>query len=53
MSDITGNSPGSQALQTMEMLHKDLVFKKPTGIVRKRTKKRILVEETYVEVGKY
>ncbi|CAH1111724.1 unnamed protein product [Psylliodes chrysocephalus] len=53
MSDITGNSPGSQALQTMEMLHKDLVFKKPTGIVRKRTKKRILVEETYVEeIGK-
>ncbi|CAG9861754.1 unnamed protein product [Phyllotreta striolata] len=53
MGDIIENSPGRRAIETMETIHKDLVFKKPMGAAKKRTKKKILDEEVYVEeIGK-
>lgn len=49
MYDGVESTPGTKALETMNSLHKDLVFKKPLGTARKR-KKTILDDETYVEV---
>ncbi|XP_072381030.1 splicing factor ESS-2 homolog [Diabrotica undecimpunctata] len=52
-NNIPENSPGRKAIETMENLHKDLVFKKPFGIIKKRTKRKILEEDNYVEeIGK-
>lgn len=52
MCESVENSPGTKALETMNSLHKDLVFKKPLGTARKRNKK-ILDDEMYVEeIGK-
>ncbi|XP_057657921.1 splicing factor ESS-2 homolog isoform X2 [Diorhabda carinulata] len=49
MSETPENSPGRKAIETMGIIHKDLVFKKPIGTAKKRKKKKILNEETYVE----
>lgn len=49
MCESVENSPGTKALETMNNLHKDLVFKKPLGTARKK-KKKILDDEMYVEV---
>lgn len=50
MCESVENSPGTKALETMNTLHKDLVFKKPLGTARKKNKK-ILDDEMYVEVS--
>ncbi|XP_066261432.1 splicing factor ESS-2 homolog [Euwallacea similis] len=53
MSDLVENTPGRWAIQVMENVHKDLLFKKPTQIPRKRRKMKVLDEDTYVEqIGK-
>lgn len=49
MCDSVESSPGRKAIETMNSLHKDLVFKKPIGAV-KRTRKKVLDDESYVEV---
>lgn len=51
MNDSTDKSPGKKAMEIMETIHKEVVFKKPLGIPRRRSKKKILDEETYVEVS--
>lgn len=43
------NAPGRRAIETVNILHKELVFKKPVGTARKR-KKKVLNDESYVEV---
>ncbi|KAJ8939718.1 hypothetical protein NQ314_011004 [Rhamnusium bicolor] len=53
MRDSVENSPGKRAMEVMENIHKDIVFKKPIGTPWKRSKKKVLDEETYVEeIGK-
>nr|XP_023028680.1 protein DGCR14 homolog [Leptinotarsa decemlineata] len=53
MCDSIENSPGRKAMEIMETLHNDIVFKKPIGKAKKRNKKKVLQEETYVEeIGK-
>lgn len=49
MGESVENSPGRKAIETMNSLHKDLVFKRPIGTARKR-KKKVLDDESYVEV---
>lgn len=51
MGDRTEKSPGKMAMEIMETIHKEVVFKKPLTIPRRRNKKKILDEETYVEVS--
>lgn len=43
------NSPGRKAINGMNNIYKDIVFKIPVATVRKR-KKKILDDESYVEV---
>lgn len=50
MCENIENSPGRKAMEVMTNIHKDLVFKKPIGVA-KRVKKKVLDEETYVEVS--
>lgn len=45
------NSPGTGALVAMKDLNKDLVFKKPNSLPRKRRKEKVLDEETYIEAS--
>ncbi|CAH1118274.1 unnamed protein product [Phaedon cochleariae] len=53
MCENTDKTPGRKAMEIMESMHRDLIFKKPTGTVRRRTVKKVLDEETYVEaIGK-
>ncbi|XP_050300399.1 splicing factor ESS-2 homolog [Anthonomus grandis grandis] len=49
MTDLVENTPGRLALEVMETVHKDLVFKKPSDVARKRKKMKVLDEESYVE----
>lgn len=49
MGDIA-NSPGQQALASMKEISKDLVFKKPIGIPKRRKIQTVLDEDSYVEV---
>lgn len=50
MGDSVENTPGRMAIQVMENVHKQLIFKKPSGLPRKRLKRKVLDEETYVQV---
>lgn len=50
MGDTVENTPGRMAIQVMENVHKELIFKKPSGLPRKRLKRKVLDEETYVQV---
>ncbi|KAJ8917401.1 hypothetical protein NQ315_002425 [Exocentrus adspersus] len=53
MCDNIENSPGKRAMEIMETIHKDIVFKKPIGVPRRRSKMKVLDEESYVEaIGK-
>nr|CAI5839896.1 unnamed protein product [Callosobruchus analis] len=46
-------SPGSRAVEVMQTYHKDLLFKKPSGVPLKKVRKKVLDEESYVEaIGK-
>ncbi|ERL86930.1 splicing factor ESS-2 homolog [Dendroctonus ponderosae] len=49
MSDSVENTPGQRAIEVMETIHKEIVFKVPTRTARKRPKVQVLEEETYVE----
>lgn len=49
MCESVQNSPGSRAMEVMTSIHKDLIFKIPKGLP-KRKRKMVLDEETYVEV---
>lgn len=44
------NTPGSKALVVMKELDKEVEFKKPSGIPKRRSRQKILDEETYIEV---
>ncbi|KAJ8949202.1 hypothetical protein NQ318_021695 [Aromia moschata] len=53
MCESVENSPGRKAIEVMETIHRDIVFKKPCGILHKNQRKKVLDEETYVEeIGK-
>ncbi|KRT84936.1 hypothetical protein AMK59_1463, partial [Oryctes borbonicus] len=47
--DNVDKSPGRQAIAVMQDIDKDLVFKKPIGVPKKRKSQAILDEDTYVE----
>ncbi|KAF7281586.1 hypothetical protein GWI33_004507 [Rhynchophorus ferrugineus] len=49
MNSFVENSPGRKALEIMDNVNKEIVFKKPLGIPRKRRKVKVLDEDTYVE----
>ncbi|XP_019869246.2 splicing factor ESS-2 homolog [Aethina tumida] len=53
MSETGEETPGRRAIEVMKTVHKDLVFKKPIGTVRKKKKQKVLDDDTYVdEMGK-
>lgn len=43
------NSPGRKALEVMGHVNKEIVFKKPFSVPRKKRKVKVLDEDTYVE----
>ncbi|GJQ85506.1 putative nuclear protein Es2 [Trypoxylus dichotomus] len=47
--DNTDKSPGKQAIAVMKDIDKDLVFKKPIGVPKRRKSQAVLDEDTYVE----
>lgn len=47
----TPSSPGLRAIQTMECLTKEMVFKVPKVPSKKNQKLKVLDEETYIEVN--
>lgn len=49
MGDIE-KSPGQQAIATMKQIDKELIFKKPVGIPKRRKNQNVLDEDSYVEV---
>lgn len=50
MSENSEKTPGRQAIVAMKEVNKDLVFKTPNSLPKKRRKVKVLDEETYVEV---
>lgn len=44
------NKPSTEVILTMKQIQNEVVFKKPIGVPRKRTKQKILDEDTYIEV---
>lgn len=50
MGNNTEDTAGSDVILTMRQIQKDVVFKKPVGIPKKRNKQKILDEDTYIEV---
>lgn len=53
MSENIQDSPGSKALTAMRELHADIVFKKPSGLPKRRNRQKILDEESYIEVSSF
>lgn len=50
MKEKDDQTPGSQALVVMQELVKDVVFKTPTFVARKKVKRKVLDEDAYIEV---
>lgn len=50
MNETGEETPGRRAIEVMKTVHKDLVFKKPIGTVRKKKKQKVLDDDTYVDV---
>ncbi|CAH0549252.1 unnamed protein product [Brassicogethes aeneus] len=49
MDQTVENSPGRYAMELMEKVNKEIVFKKPTSAVKRKKKQKILDDDTYVE----
>lgn len=54
MSEIPGtppDTPGRMAVNVMESIRKDIVFKTPVGVPKRRSKQKVLEEEDYIEAS--
>ncbi|KAI4455295.1 es-2 protein - related [Holotrichia oblita] len=47
--DNIEKSPGMQAIATMNEINKEIVFRKPVGVPKRRKNQNVLDEDTYVE----
>lgn len=47
----TPDTPGRKAVNVMESIRKDIVFKTPVGVPKRRSKQKVLEEEIYIEVS--
>lgn len=44
------DTPGRRAVNVMDSIRKDIVFKTPAGVPKRRSKQKVLEEEDYIEV---
>lgn len=45
------DTPGRRAVSVMDTIRKDIVFKTPVGVPKRRSKHKVLEEEDYIEVS--
>lgn len=45
------DTPGRRAVGVMESIQKDIVFKTPVGVPKRRSRQKVLEEEEYIDVS--